>query len=338
MSNIHGFNDNNNNDNNQDNNRNYFEPQGNAQEEINVNNNNNNMNNNNNNRETTVGVEAMRAYLYKNNGANPRNEKFCPFLKITMCPVLSFKSFTFVVLLTDIILYIVCLCYGLENTDQNFLCPKRKTLEKFGALGYGLILKSPTQLYRLVTNSFLHLSFFHIFSNSISGFIFATLIEKIFQFWKFSVLYLGSGILGSLAYIIMSQDKYTQSVGASISLFGVFGAYFAYWIINYRSLSLLLTPTERCCMLNLISIMLLFLLLIQIIQSFDTNDNVNIFGHFAGMCYGFFLTFVINPPDFQDTTACFKYLYWKIAGIIVVGGSLVGGTIFLSIKYSKTDE
>ncbi|MCQ2816434.1 MAG: rhomboid family intramembrane serine protease [archaeon] len=330
MANVHGIGDNNDDEENQMNNAggggfgNYFNP-GDF-----INNNQNNQN-----RETTVGVEAMRAYLYKNNEANPRNETFCPFLKITMCPVFSFKSFTFFIIFVNSVIYLITLCFGLENTNTLFLSPKRKTLEKFGSLGYKLIMRSPLNLVRLISNSFLHLSFSHILSNIITAFIFATLIEKIFQFWKYFLIYIMSGLLGSICYVMMSKDSNSETVGASISIFGVFGSYFAYWIINYTTLSRLLSPTEKCCMLNLILFMMLFLLLMQLFQSFDSDDNVNILGHFAGMIYGFFLAFIISPPDYPNTTACIKFEYWRIISIIICASTLIGGIIFLAINYSK---
>ena len=151
MANVHGYGDEENQNGNNGNRNgagNYFAPADFV----------NNGNNINQNRETTVGIEAMRAYLYKNNEANPRNEKFCSFLKITMCPVMEFNSFTFVVIVLNVLIYIVTLCFGLENMDQLFLSPKRSVLE-VGALGYNLIKKSPLHIYRLVSNSFLHLSY-----------------------------------------------------------------------------------------------------------------------------------------------------------------------------------
>ena len=323
MANVHRLNEEDqNNDNNE---RDYFNPLNVVQPQV----------QNNNNRNYSVGVNAMRSYLYKNNGANPRNENFFNFIKNTMCPLFSLCSFTFIVIVVNIVLFLVTLCFGIENTNSKFLCPKRKTLENFGSLGYYLIIKSPSQIYRFITNIFLHLSFTHIFANVLTLFIFATLIEQIFQFWRFMIIYLASGILGGLIYITMSKDSRYQSVGASISLFGIFGAYFAYWIINYETLNRLLSATERCCMINVLLFMMLFLLLFQIIQNFSGNDNINIIGHFIGMMFGFFLAFIINPPDFEDTTACMKYLYWKLLAICVIVDSFIGGVIFLILNYTS---
>ncbi len=82
--------------------------------------------------------------------------------------------------------------------------------------------------------------------------------------------------------------------------------------------------------------MIMFLVFMQLIQSFaGTGDNTNILGHLFGLIYGFFLCFVICTPDYPDSTACFKYLYWRIFSSVVCGGTLIGGIVFLSIKYSK---
>ena len=88
-------------------------------------------------------------------------------------------------------------------------------------------------------------------------------------------------------------------------------------------------------MLNLILFMMLFLLFIQLIQSVGKESNINIFGHFAGLLYGFFLAFLISPPDHENTTACFKYLYWRILSGVICGGSLIAGIVYLAIIYSE---
>ncbi len=82
--------------------------------------------------------------------------------------------------------------------------------------------------------------------------------------------------------------------------------------------------------------MIMFMVFMQLIQSFSGNgDNTNILGHLFGLIYGFFLLFVIFPPYYPKSTACFKYLHWRIFSSVVCGGTLIGGIVFLSLKYSK---
>lgn len=335
MSNIHGFGDDNNNEQNQ---RHYYRPQFFAAGEDNDNNNNNQQG------EQTDGVRAMRDYLYKYNESNPRNENFYSFLKSSMCPVFTFKSVTFGLFAVNIILYIVTLCFGLDIRSQRasafFLCPKTETLKKFGALGYNLILDKPSQLFRLVTNFFLHSCFIQVVSNTIVSLIFLTLIEKLYVWWKFLLIYVLTGIFGSLIYVMTcpNNDRDIITVGSSLCLFGMFGSYFAYWFINYNSLSNALAPNERCCLLNMICTVFFIVFFIQMLQSIMSHNYRNILAHLLGLLFGFFWTFIICQPEVPNSTACFDYKVWLIASCVVCGGCLVGGIIFFSLKYTKKNN
>lgn len=92
------------------------------------------------------------------------------------------------------------------------------TLIQFGANNRQLVWAG--QWWRLVTSMFLHIGYLHIFCNVYFGWRICTLAEKQLGTWRFLVLYLGSGIVGSAASVI-GQDQI--SAGASGALFGVVG-------------------------------------------------------------------------------------------------------------------
>jgi rhomboid protease GluP len=92
------------------------------------------------------------------------------------------------------------------------------TLIQFGANNRHLVWAG--EWWRLVTSMFLHIGVLHIFCNVYFGFRICTLAEKQLGSWRFLVLYLGSGIVGSAASVI-GHDA--LSAGASGALFGVVG-------------------------------------------------------------------------------------------------------------------
>jgi hypothetical protein len=63
---------------------------------------------------------------------NPRKESFFFFLRSMCCPLSSFKSFTFVVSILNIIVYIITLCFGIDTSTKDhvtLLGPLPETLE-----------------------------------------------------------------------------------------------------------------------------------------------------------------------------------------------------------------
>jgi len=99
----------------------------------------------------------------------------------------------------------------------------------FGA-NFGPLVRGG-EVWRLVSSMFLHAGIVHIFFNMYSLYIVGRQIEDFFGKWKYLVIYLLSGICGSLLSIGFNSDA--LSVGASGAIFGLFGAmlYFGY---NYR--------------------------------------------------------------------------------------------------------
>lgn len=87
------------------------------------------------------------------------------------------------------------------------------------------------QYYRLFTSMFMHVDFLHIGFNMWALYLLGNQAEGFFGKWKFLLIYLISGLSGSLLSILLNPSSY--SVGASGAIFGILGAllYFGY---NYR--------------------------------------------------------------------------------------------------------
>ncbi len=89
------------------------------------------------------------------------------------------------------------------------------------------------QVWRFFTSMFLHIGFQHILFNAYALFIFGAETERIFGRTRFLVIYVLSGLFGSLASFAFSGA--TISAGASGAIFGIIGMQAAYFF-RYRDL------------------------------------------------------------------------------------------------------
>ncbi|MFA6931102.1 MAG: rhomboid family intramembrane serine protease [Lentisphaeria bacterium] len=77
------------------------------------------------------------------------------------------------------------------------------------------------QFWRLGTYMFVHAGFWHLFFNMYGLYIFGQLLEKPLGSRRFMILYLLSGLIGGLLWMLANWNSYAACVGASGALFGV---------------------------------------------------------------------------------------------------------------------
>ena len=96
--------------------------------------------------------------------------------------------------------------------------------------------KDVTELYRLVTSVFLHGGLIHLLCNMYSLYVIGPQLESFFGKIKYTIIFIGSGVIGNLLSMAFLQDTYV-SVGASGAIFGLLGAllYFGYHYRVYLS-------------------------------------------------------------------------------------------------------
>ena len=78
--------------------------------------------------------------------------------------------------------------------------------------------------WRMLTALFVHGSIVHILFNMYSLFVLGPEMERLVGRWRFVVMFLLSGLGGSVAVLLTSPQS--AVVGASGAIFGLFGAYF----------------------------------------------------------------------------------------------------------------
>lgn len=118
----------------------------------------------------------------------------------------------------------------------NFMELNPNVLHKFGALVNLNSMDNSLELYRLITSIFLHGGLVHLICNMYSLYVIGPQLESFFGKVKYSIIFIGSGIIGNLLTLAFLQDTYV-SVGASGAIFGLLGAliYFGYHYRVYLS-------------------------------------------------------------------------------------------------------
>ena len=130
------------------------------------------------------------------------------------------------------------------------------------------------QWWRVITSLFLHADFMHVLFNMFSLFLFGPELEKIAGKVRFLTIYFLAGIFGNVATFVMQEGMYA-TVGASGSIYGIFGAFAALVYYTRRTM-----PQLKQVIMPLI--------IISIIVTF-ISPNINVAGHIGGLITGFLL-------------------------------------------------
>ena len=81
------------------------------------------------------------------------------------------------------------------------------------------------QIYTLFTSMFIHGGFLHIIGNMLVFFFVGMAFENRVGWKKFLIIYLISGVCGTLTHSLLNLDSVIPLVGASGAIFGIMGAY-----------------------------------------------------------------------------------------------------------------
>ena len=152
------------------------------------------------------------------------------------------------------------------------------TLLLFGANFRPLVQAG--EIWRLATSMFLHIGIVHLVVNMYSLYIIGKQLESFLGRWKFLIVYLGSGIIGSLLSVVVHSSI---SAGASGAIFGLLGSllYFGY---HYRLYLGMVLRTQ------VIPVIIINLLIGFMVPGIDN------FAHIGGLVGGYLLTMVLGVP------------------------------------------
>ena len=136
--------------------------------------------------------------------------------------------------------------------------------------------------YRIVTCMFIHFGVHHLGNNMLILFFLGDNLERALGHVKFIILYLLSGMTGSLlsmVYMLKTQD-YAVSGGASGAIFGVIGAL------------IYIVARNRGRLEDLTSKRLIFMAALSLYYGF-TSVGVDNFAHVGGLVGGFILAVIL---------------------------------------------
>lgn len=180
---------------------------------------------------------------------------------------------TYILLATNILVWLFLEWWG-SSTDT-------ATLLAAGAMKFDLVVEQG-QFYRLFNAMFLHIGITHLFYNMFSLYIFGSRLEKFLKPLQTIVIYLGAGLVGSVASMISAYvtGNYPVSAGASGAVYGLMGSLLFISLIYRR-------PIE-----GLTTYVLWLFFILGIVYSVIT-PNVDIFAHLGGFVGGVGLTAIV---------------------------------------------
>ena len=119
----------------------------------------------------------------------------------------------------------------------NFTELDSNVLYKYGAMvNFDGMNNNYLELYRLFSSVFLHAGLVHFLCNMYSLYIIGPQLESFFGKVKYTIIFIGSGVIGNLLSMSFLQDG-VVSIGASGAIFGLLGSllYFGYHYRVYLS-------------------------------------------------------------------------------------------------------
>ena len=216
-------------------------------------------------------------------------EKIFSFKK----PIVTY-SLIFICILVFILMYVL----GNGSTDNY-------TLLIFGA-NVDTLTKNG-DYYRLFTSMFLHIGILHLLCNMYSLYIIGKEVENVFGKVKYLIIYLLSGIAGSILSLAFNHN--TICAGASGAIFGLLGAllYFGYYYRTYLGATLTRS--------------IIPVIVLNLIIGF-TSSGIDNAAHIGGLVGGILIAMAVGVPDKSNNNN-------KINGIVL---SLIyfGFIIYLS--------
>lgn len=184
---------------------------------------------------------------------------------------------TYIIMAICIVLFIMMEVFSGGSTNGS-------TLLKYGA-NLDVLVKEG-EYYRLFTCMFLHIGIMHLACNMYSLYVVGREVESLFGKIKYIIIYVLSGIFGSIMSIAFTHN--TISAGASGAIFGLLGA-LLYFGIHYR------TYLGDAIKRSVIPIIVINLL----IGFF--SEGIDLAAHIGGLVGGVLVAMMVGIPDKSKT-------------------------------------
>lgn len=215
--------------------------------------------------------DGIEYFIKVTDSINKKNEKRSKMAE----KIFSYKTPSITYIIMGICVFLFIMMYIFGNGSES-----TSTLIKFGA-NYDLLTKSG-EYYRLFTCMFLHIGIWHLLCNMYSLYIIGKEIENLYGKSKYLVIYVLSGLCGSILSLAFSHN--TISAGASGAIFGLLGAllYFGYYYRTY------LGATIRSSIIPVIILNLIIGML---------TPGISNSAHIGGLVGGILVSMMVGVPD-----------------------------------------
>ena len=218
--------------------------------------------------------DGLEYFIKVTDNINKKNEKRNKIAE----KIFSYKQpiVTYIIMAICIILFILMELSGGSTNSQ--------TLLKYGA-NLDVLVKNG-EYYRLFTCIFLHIGIMHLLCNMYSLYIIGREVENLFGKIKYIVIFILSGIFGSIMSLAFTHN--TISAGASGAIFGLLGA-LLYFGMHYR------TYLGEAIKRSIIPI-----IVINLIIGFFA-EGIDLAAHIGGLVGGVLVAMMVGVPDKSKT-------------------------------------
>jgi len=198
---------------------------------------------------------------------------------------------TYTIITINILIFLAMELFGYGSTNT-------LTLLEYGAIYTPLVRAG--DYYRLFTSIFLHIGIVHLFFNNYALYLIGKQVETFYGHIKFLIIYIFSGLLGSLLSITFNTGI---SAGASGAIFGLLGAtlYFGY---HYRMF-----------LQNFLKKQIIPVILINLAIGFMIS-GINNYAHIGGLIGGIVISMIVG---IKYKTKKFEQINALAASIILIG-------------------
>ena len=142
-------------------------------------------------------------------------------------------------------------------------------------------LTMPASSYTLFTSMFLHASFFHLIFNMIALILIGPLLEERIGAPRFAVIYIVTGMIGTLAFGLMHLNEHAFVLGASGAIAGILGAFAV--LYPWEKIRMLPLPPMR------VPFLVAIIIAVETVFALNPNSHIAHEAHLMGVAAGILL-------------------------------------------------
>ena len=190
---------------------------------------------------------------------HPRDETFCDMWTTTFCPNFTCLSFTSMLVLVQVMVYIACLVHSnlLDEgmNDMFFLGVHEETLQSFG-MRMPYKVRYDMAVHRLLMPALLNYGISTMVINVLIEMIIGFMVDAPMGSFRMCVFFLISVVGGNLTGCVISSD---YAIGAEPFIFAMFSALLGMFIVFWDQLGE--NVSRKICMMCLVVLFIIIMIL-----------------------------------------------------------------------------